>query len=78
MLSSSLLLSDLHLCEFVFSNDNTMLRNLSRMPNKWWNQDYSISTLKVLGRENQGGGIGRHTVPPRITRTDRKSNRKEV
>ena len=29
-------------------------------------------------RENQDGGIGRHTVPPRTTRTDRKSNGKEV
>ena len=28
--------------------------------------------------ENQDGGIGRHTVPPRTTRTDRKSNGKEV
>ena len=28
--------------------------------------------------ENQDGGIGRHTVPPRTTRTDRKSNSKEV
>ena len=29
-------------------------------------------------RENQDGGIGRHTVSPRTTRTDRKSNGKEV
>ena len=28
--------------------------------------------------ENQDGGVGRHTVPPRTTRTDRKSNGKEV
>ena len=28
--------------------------------------------------ENQDGDIGRHTVPPRTTRTDRKSNGKEV
>ena len=27
--------------------------------------------------ENQDGGIGRHTAPPRTTRTDRKSNSKE-
>ena len=27
---------------------------------------------------NQDGGIGRHTAPPRTTRTDRKSNGKEV
>ena len=27
---------------------------------------------------NQDGGIGRHTVPPRTTRTDRGSNSREV
>ena len=29
-------------------------------------------------RENQDGGIDRHIAPPRATRTDRKSNSKEV
>ena len=28
--------------------------------------------------ENQDGGVGRHTAPPCTTRTDRKSNSKEV
>ena len=28
--------------------------------------------------ENQDGGVGRHTAPPRTTRTDRKSYSKEV
>ena len=28
--------------------------------------------------ENQDGGVGRHTEPPRTTRTDRKSNGQEV
>ena len=28
--------------------------------------------------ENQDGSVGRHTEPPRTTRTDRKSNSKEV
>ena len=28
--------------------------------------------------ENQDGSIGRHTVPPHTTRTDRKLNAKEV
>ena len=28
--------------------------------------------------ENQDGGVGRHTAPPCTTRTDRKSNGKEV
>ena len=34
--------------------------------------------LKVKNemRENQDGGIGRHTAPPRTTRTDRESNSK--
>ena len=30
------------------------------------------------GRENQDGDVGRHTAPPRTTRTDRKLNGKEV
>ena len=34
--------------------------------------------LKKLPGENQDGGVGRHTAPPRTTRTDRKSNGKEV
>ena len=28
--------------------------------------------------KNQDGGVGRHTAPPHTTRTDRKSNGKEV
>ena len=28
--------------------------------------------------ENQDGGIGRHTAPPCTTKTDRKSNSREV
>ena len=28
--------------------------------------------------ENQDGGVGKHTAPPRTTRIDRKSNNKEV
>ena len=32
-----------------------------------------------MGREeNQDGGVGRHTTPPRTTRTDRESNGKGV
>ena len=34
--------------------------------------------LKKIEMENQDGGVGRHTVPPRTTRTDRKLNGKEV
>ena len=36
-------------------------------------QDY----LKRI-EENQDGGVGRHTAPPRTTRTDRKLNGEEV
>ena len=32
----------------------------------------------VKRRENQDGSVGRHTAPPRTTRTDRKSNGREV
>ena len=34
--------------------------------------------FKRLGWENQDGGVGRHTAPPRTTRTDRNTNEKEV
>ena len=33
---------------------------------------------RIYITENQDGGVGRHTAPPRTTRTDRKSNGKEV
>ena len=33
---------------------------------------------KLTVGENQDGGVGRHTAPPCTTRTDRKSNGKEV
>ena len=39
---------------------------------------YSFDKPKDKLRENQDGGIGRHTAPPHTTRTDRKSNGKEV
>ena len=34
--------------------------------------------MRLALGENQDGGVGRHTVPPHTTRTDRKSNGKEV
>ena len=34
--------------------------------------------FKSVVPENQDGGIGRHTAPPCTTRTERKSNGKEV
>ena len=40
---------------------------------------YSYCCLfKLLYGENQDGGLGRHAAPPHTTRTDRKSNGKEV
>ena len=48
----------------------------------WLIKDYQDFTVRCLikkkYRESQDGGIGRHTAPPRTTRTDRKSNSKEV
>ena len=37
-----------------------------------------VSVFKNINPENQDGGVGRHTAPPGTTRTDRKSNGKEV
>ena len=34
--------------------------------------------IKKTFEENQDGGVGRHTAPPHTTRTDGKSNGKEV
>ena len=34
--------------------------------------------IEIAERENQDGGVCRHTEPPHTTRTDRKSNGKEV
>ena len=38
-------------------------------------RQYSI-VVKSAQFENQDGGVGRHTAPPRTTRTDRESNSK--
>ena len=32
--------------------------------------------FEKINRENQDGGVGRHTAPPRTTRPDRESNSK--
>ena len=37
-----------------------------------------VSLKNTLEEENQDGSVGRHTAPPRTTRTDRKSNGKEA
>ena len=36
----------------------------------------AMLTLQDFFSENQDGGVGRHTAPPRTTRTDRESNSK--
>ena len=50
--------------------------------NEWIQKLWHIYTMEFYTAErkkrNQGGGVGRHTAPPRTTRTDRKSNGKEV
>ena len=59
---------------------------LEKQLNKTERQDiYQIKNSKVQNIayknaqwENQDGGVGRHTAPPRTTRTDRKLNSKEV
>ena len=38
----------------------------------------NLKSRDKIGLENQNGGVGRHTAPPRTTRTDRKSKDKEV
>ena len=40
--------------------------------------DATLDDIKEWLEENQDGGIGRHTALPHTTRTDRKSNSKEV
>ena len=47
----------------------------------WMNQKFAektSQTQKVPIMENQDGGVGRHTAPPRTTRTDRELNGKGV
>ena len=40
---------------------------------------FPLAAFKILyWWENQDGGVGRHTAPPHTTRTDGKSNSKEV
>ena len=41
----------------------------------WMQQTHGY---EYKARENQDGGVGRYTAPPRTTRTDRKLNGKEV
>ena len=36
----------------------------------------TLWSIEIFLRENQDGGVGRHTAPPHTTRTDRESNSK--
>ena len=40
------------------------------------NRAEDVESRKLVQGRNQDGGVGRHTVPPRTTRTDRESNSK--
>ena len=40
------------------------------------NKERILKAAREKERENQDGGVGRHTAPPRTTRTDRESNSK--
>ena len=55
------------------------LRSLKKLRETTLHREvYSFSSYQLLFTENQDGDVGRHTAPPRTTRTDRKSNGKEV
>ena len=40
--------------------------------------NYKKGLLRKQSQENQHGGVGRHTAPPRTTRPDRKSKGKDI
>ena len=42
------------------------------------NQVEQLHKKRLKSNRNQDGGVGRHTAPPRTTKTDRKSNGKGV
>ena len=49
------------------------------VPNKMYTRSTTPRHIIIkMPRENQDGNIGRHTEPPRTTRTDRKLNGKEA
>ena len=57
----------------------------TNFPSKWTGEKkagvailISDTEFKAMVSKNEDGGVGRHTAPPRTTRTDRKSNGKEI
>ena len=66
--------------ENIFFNDTSDKGLLSKIYKELKNLNVKEKTtqLKNGQRKNQDGGVGRHTASPRKTRTDRKSNGKEV
>ena len=54
------------------------MKKVADCGNDEYGYEYIKRKEKTTTRENQDGGVGRHTAPPCTTRTDRKSNGKEV
>ena len=75
---------DTNLKEKTPNNSKTWRLNSMLLNNEWVKNEIREEIKQFLETndndltENQDGGVGRHTVPPRTTRTDRKSNGKEV
>ena len=66
----------------IFSDHNGLklenkLKKKAQNHSNTWRLNNMLLKNEWVG-ENQDGGLGRHTAPPRTTRTDRKSNGKEV
>ena len=63
----------------MFMSFNLKTSNLTLKNYRIYNQKLCCRAMsKQAIMENQDGGVGRHTAPPRTTRTDSKSKGKEV
>ena len=63
-----------------FQVKSTILYSLRKIERNTFHCHHGVCStyLRTNGGKRTDGGVGRHTVPPRTTRTDRKSNSKEV
>ena len=64
----------------ILTDTSPKARDIKERINKWYLikiKSFCMAKEKSI-KENQDGGVGRHTAPPRTTRTDRKSSGKEV